>query len=295
MGEPLDNWDEVKLSIEGMHDRSRFNIAWNHITMSTVGVVSRMKQFTDTFPRVNLALSLHAPNQEVRLKIVPTSKAYTITKLINAIKYHICQTKNKIFIEYITIGNVNADSDCAHGLAKLFLNLDKELKNEFDDIDIANHVIINLIPYNPTDIGDEYKFESPTPEQMENFKNTIMSYNLFCTIRNSTTSGQDIDGACGQLALKGASCNNGDKNGTIDIEDIVSTKKKTGKINARKVGANAASAEDEKISVETKSKKKEAKLWDNKLVQVSISFVIMVVLMTFVLKMFGLDWSFVMK
>eukprot|EP01083_Nonionella_stella_P103733 296518_1 len=212
MGEPLDNYAEVKQAIHGMHDRSQFNLAWNHITLSTVGVVPKMQLFTQDFPKANLALSLHAPSQAVRKQIVPTSSAFTIKKIMNAVVHHITTTNNKIFIEYIMIGNVNAYKIHAEELGQLFV-----------DNDITHKICINLIPYNPTDIGDEHEFEAPTDVQLEEFKTVIMGKGIFCTIRKSTTSGRDVDGACGQLALKG----------NRDIEDLI--KRNTNKKMKRKL------------------------------------------------------------
>merc|ERR1719204_1384421 len=103
MGEPLDNWKNVKAAIHGFHDRRRFNLSQSKITLSTVGVVSKMKLFSDEFPKANLALSLHAPSQDVRAKIVPSSKAYTMDRLLDAVDYHNERTGNKVFIEYIVI------------------------------------------------------------------------------------------------------------------------------------------------------------------------------------------------
>eukprot|EP00484_Ammonia_sp_Unknown_P018176 CAMPEP_0197031992 /NCGR_PEP_ID=MMETSP1384-20130603/10787_1 /TAXON_ID=29189 /ORGANISM="Ammonia sp." /LENGTH=467 /DNA_ID=CAMNT_0042461585 /DNA_START=24 /DNA_END=1427 /DNA_ORIENTATION=- len=203
MGEPLDNYDQVKQAMHGMHERAMFNLAWNHITLSTVGVVSKMRAFTQDFPKANLALSLHAPSQKVRQQIVPTSTAFTVKKIIDAVVYHIEQTQNKIFIEYIMIGNVNAATEHALELANLFI------ANK-----ITNKICINLIPYNPTDIGDKHRFTAPTEEQLNEFKEVIMKNGIFCTIRKSTTSGRDVDGACGQLALKG----------NPDIEDLIKRK-----------------------------------------------------------------------
>ena len=214
MGEPLDNYDQVKQAIDGMHDRAMFNLAWSHITLSTVGVVKKMRKFTEDFPKANLALSLHAPSQIVRKEIVPTSTAFTIKKIMDAVVYHIKQTNNKIFIEYIMIGNVNCEKKHAEELGKLFV-----------DNKITKKVCINLIPYNPTDIGDEHKFEPPTDSQLEDFKDIIMKKDIFCTIRKSTTSGRDVDGACGQLALKG--------NNDIDIEDLVRKNKRSGSLKKR--------------------------------------------------------------
>merc|ERR1712192_40422 len=203
-GEPLDNYDEVKQAMQGMHDRSMFNLAWSHITLSTVGVVEKMRSFTLDFPKANLALSLHAPSQQIRKKIVPSSGRFTVDKILAAVVYHIEQTQNKVFIEYIVIGNVNAAKQQALDLSKLI----KANK-------IENSVCLNLIPYNPTEIGDEHEFVPPTDSQLNEFKQIVIENGIFCTIRRSTTSGRDVDGACGQLALKGN-----------DIEDLVANKGK---------------------------------------------------------------------
>ena len=167
-----------------------------------------MMAFTKDFPKANLALSLHAPSQIVRKEIVPTSTAFTIKKIMDAVVYHIQETNNKIFIEYIMIGNVNCEKEHAEELGKLFV-----------DNKIEKKICINLIPYNPTDIGDKHQFEAPRDEQLEDFKDIIMKNGIFCTIRKSTTSGRDVDGACGQLALKG--------NDGIDIEDLIKKNKRS--------------------------------------------------------------------
>jgi len=289
MGEPLDNYDEVSKSIRGMHNRAIFNLAENHITVSTVGVVKRMKQFTDEFPRVNLALSLHAPTQEIRKKIVPTSTANTMPKLLDALRYHISKTQNRVFIEYITIGNVNASEECAHQLARLFQEYKHVEENGEESGIPGDKLIINLIPYNPTDIGDKYSFESPSTEQLEKFKQAVMSYGLFCTVRKSTTSGQDIDGACGQLALRGAE--------KKDLEDLMSNgsnengqKKKKIVLKKNKMGAAQAPQPEELQQDEKKTsatKKKIVFEGDKRYLQffqMALSFGIMVVMMTLFLK-----------
>merc|ERR1712232_490464 len=102
------------------------------------------------------------------------------------------------------IGNVNCDKKHALELGQLFI------ENKIN----KNKICINLIPYNPTQIGDEHNFEAPTNDQLEAFKAVIIGqYGMFCTIRKSTTSGRGIYGACGQLALKG--------NHVQDIEDMM--------------------------------------------------------------------------
>lgn len=366
MGEPLDNYDEVSKAVHGMHDRSRFNLSFQHITMSTVGVVYRMKQFSNDFPKVNLALSLHAPNQEIRKKIVPTSKSFTVDKLMDAIKYHVLKTGNKVFIEYITIGNVNADEQCAHQLANLFLrlqsstqnerndinttsmtsgqninnnndnetnfnennqesnkenkidneNIDNKIKNEnenehengneaghnndkdksdnddinntVNNINVKEKIIINLIPYNPTDVGNENKFESPTEEQLQTFKNIIVSYGIFCTIRKSTTSGQDIDGACGQLALKGTCAQN---NKQSDIEDLASVLKSSDVVKNPKTALTSNNDNTDKRNSKNENHLSKTK----QIFQISISFTLMVVIMSIIFKLFGIEWRTVLS
>merc|ERR1712113_1211580 len=179
MGEPLDNYGEVSKAMKGMHDRSLFNLSWSHITLSTVGIVDKMRRFTVDFPKANLALSLHASSQKVRKRIVPSSGRFTVDKILGAVCYHIEQTQNKVFVEFIMIGNVNAHRESAVDLA----NLIKRNK-------IESKICINLIPYNPTDIGNEHKFVAPTDEQLNAFKEIIIAKGIFCTIRKSTTSGR---------------------------------------------------------------------------------------------------------
>lgn len=189
MGEPLDNWKNVRNAIKGFHDRKRFNLSYRKITLSTVGIFSKIKIFSNTFPEVNLALSLHAPTQKLRIQIVPSSKSYSVSKLFKAVQYHIFKTNKKVFIEYICIGNINCSIELQHKLGILFQTVNPE------------KILINLIPYNTTKIGDSYKFVKPNNRQLKQFKKTIISYGLFCTIRRSTISGQDINGACGQLII----------------------------------------------------------------------------------------------
>lgn len=121
--------------------RCMFNLSYRHITVSTVGVVSKMRLFTDDFPLANLALSLHAPSQSVRKQIVPTSSAFTVKKIMGAVVNHIECTNNKVFIEYIMIGNVNAEEEHARALSELMVTHK-----------VTPKVAINLIPYNPTEL-----------------------------------------------------------------------------------------------------------------------------------------------
>jgi len=199
MGEPLDNWGAVKEAIYGFWDGRKFGLSFQHMTVSTVGVISKMRLFSDEFPKVNLALSLHAGTQNVRKQIVPTSKAFTMSKLLDAVDYHNNKTGNKVFIEYLMIGNVNSSLSDA-----------KELSEQLKGRD----VIVNLIPYNKTETGHNY--EAPTLEQMEAFQTLVIDAGYYCTLRKTTVSGQDIDGACGQLAVKGLRKEDG-----LDVESVV--------------------------------------------------------------------------
>jgi len=146
-----------------------------------------MKQLLRDVPGIRLALSLHAPTQELRLRIVPTAKAYPIEKLIAVLDMYLAV--GRVMIEYIVIGDVNDSRETAHKLGSLFLNKD---------------VIINLIPYNPTDVAEN--FVPPLPSRVVDFEKILQQdYHLLATIRR--TMGQDIEGACGQLVVKNSAKN----------------------------------------------------------------------------------------
>ena len=196
MGEPLNNFENVKLAVEFMTDNKRFGLSPKHVTVSTVGVIKNMYRLTNEMPYVNLALSLHAPNQEIRLKIVPTASASDINKLMEAIDYHIRfnNRPNKkvllkttsVMIEYILIKGINDAPEHAHELGALLSSR-------------RASIILNLIPYNPTDVI--HKYEPPTPENISTFFEICISdqYRIYTRVRQEM--GQDIAGACGQLAL----------------------------------------------------------------------------------------------
>jgi sorting nexin-8 len=228
MGEPLNNYNNVKHSIEFMVDARVMALSPKHVTVSTVGVINSMYRLTAELPAVNLALSLHAPNQEVRLKIVPAASAHKLDKLMEAIDNHIknaCNTENfrnngllsrqGVMMEYILIRDVNDRPEHAHELGQLLLPR-------------REYILLNLIPYNPTDVAEDYA--PPLQEDVERFWDICKSppYNIHTRMR--TEMGQDIAGACGQLALVK---NPNQKNASLDLaeqRDIEDTmdKKKTG-------------------------------------------------------------------
>jgi len=185
MGEPLHNYDEVLASIKVMVDSERFGLGRNRVTVSTVGIIPKIIKMTQEAPFVNLALSLHAPNQKLRTEIVPTAKNYTLDKLIDAIDYHIETLNRRVLIEYVLLANVNDQEEHAHELGKL-------LKGK--------NVHINIIPYNPTDVI--YQYQRPSRTVTTKFASILHTeYKLFTTVRKEM--GDDVDAACGQLSIKG--------------------------------------------------------------------------------------------
>lgn len=188
-GEPLMNFDNVKSSVNFLLDVRRFNLAAKHITVSTVGVVKNIYRLTTELPRVKLALSLHAPNQELRLKIVPSASAHKIEKLMEAVDHHIEynikskeRVKDHVFsvmIEYILIKNVNALKEHAEELSILLTQGSRK-----------DHILLNLIPYNPTTVAEN--FEAPSKSDVNEFADICKSHNIMVRVR--TEMGSDIAG-----------------------------------------------------------------------------------------------------
>eukprot|EP00271_Cylindrocystis_brebissonii_P014732 TRINITY_DN3620_c0_g1_i2.p1 TRINITY_DN3620_c0_g1~~TRINITY_DN3620_c0_g1_i2.p1 ORF type:complete len:424 (+),score=78.04 TRINITY_DN3620_c0_g1_i2:71-1342(+) len=184
MGEPLNNYEAVRMAIRTMTGRP-FGISPTHITVSTVGVVPRMLSLAYDMPGVNLALSLHAPSQALRAQLVPAARAYPLHKLLSAMDAYIEQSGRSVLIEYVMLADVNDSEEQAHELGQLLKDRD---------------VNVNLIPYNPTTV--EITYTAPLSEVTTRFQKILREqYNLRTTVRQEM--GQDIDGACGQLALRG--------------------------------------------------------------------------------------------
>lgn len=196
MGEPLDNYQVVKDAIVSLQ-HAPFYIPLGRITLSTVGVVSKIRQLTVDCPGVQLAVSLHAPNDAIRHKIVPTAKQHKLRDIMDAVYFYQDQAQSlkrkSVMMEYIMIAGINDSPECAHELGQLLQG------REF---------IVNLIPYNPTVAGDRYTYESPSDETMMQFQSILYNYStsaakpLRCTIRWSSRRGQSLDAACGQLVLQ---------------------------------------------------------------------------------------------
>lgn len=177
-GEPLLNYEETTKSINILN--TELEIGMRRITVSTSGIVPKIYQLTEMNRQLVLALSLHAPDHELRKKLIPIEEKYPLDEVIKALKYYLEKMGRRITIEYTLIDGVNDTPEHAEKVNTLL----KGMKYN-----------INLIPYNPV-CGD--KFKKPSHERVEKFKNVIMKANKKVTVR--LERGADIAAACGQLA-----------------------------------------------------------------------------------------------
>ena len=186
MGEPFNNYDNVMESVRILNDKDGFNLGARHISISTCGVAAGIKKFADEKSQVNLAISLHAPTDEIRSKIMPVNLAYPLKKLMPVIAGYVEKTRRKVMFEYILLGGVNDSDKCARELAGLMK------RNKL------YHV--NLIKYHQTFRKGESTptFRVSSQEQMRRFFDILKKAGVSCTFRVSF--GEDIAGACGQLA-----------------------------------------------------------------------------------------------
>jgi len=182
MGEPLLNFDNVVAAMNIMLEDNAYGLSKRRVTLSTSGVIpalERLKEVSD----VSLALSLHAPNDELRNELVPINRKYPIKELLAACMHYISgETKRKITIEYVLLDGVNDKPEHARQLVKLLKNIPCK---------------INLIPFNPFENSG---YATSSLEAIETFRNIIVKGGLRTTTRK--TRGEDIDAACGQLAGK---------------------------------------------------------------------------------------------
>lgn len=185
IGEPFDNFSSIINFIEIILDHKGLAIPGRCITVSTSGIPSKICKFAEINLPVNLAISLHAPNDEMRTKIMKINSTYSIEKLMDSIKYYISNTKRRVTIEYILLKEVNDKKEDALELASLL--------NEIKD-----KIYVNLIPYNPVDERSQYNRSEHS--SLLSFYDTLKKSNINCKIRHE--HGTDIDAACGQLRIK---------------------------------------------------------------------------------------------
>ena len=180
IGEPFDNYDNVIDFIKVINDPKGIDLGARHITISTCGLVPKIKEFMELNTQVNLAVSLHAPNNYLRDKIMPINKAYKIEELMKAIKAYIKKTNRRVTFEYIMLKDLNDTKGCALELAKLLKGI---------------NCYVNLIPYNRTSAHD--KFGKSDKETILKFYDTLKKNNINVTIRREF--GSKVMAACGQL------------------------------------------------------------------------------------------------
>jgi 23S rRNA (adenine2503-C2)-methyltransferase len=182
IGEPFDNFDNMLSFLKIMNHEKALNIGARHITVSTSGIVPKIYQFADENMQINFAISLHAPNTELRSRLMPINRAYKLEDLMKAVRYYINKTGRRVSFEYGLFGGVNDQIEHAEELAKLI----KGLKCH-----------VNLIPVNYVPERDYVR----TPRnQIFEFEKTLKKHGINVTIRRE--HGHDIDAACGQLRAK---------------------------------------------------------------------------------------------
>ncbi len=182
IGEPFDNFDNLVSFINIVNNPKGINLGSRHITVSTCGIVPKILEFSHLPFQVNLAISLHAPNNLIRDKIMPINKIYKIEKLMKAIDEYLKRTNRRVTFEYIMLKNINDSEKNALELANL-------LK--------GRNCYVNLIPYNETEnIG----FKRTEKEQILKFYDILKKKGIGVTIRREF--GKNINAACGQLRAK---------------------------------------------------------------------------------------------
>jgi len=179
IGEPFDNYDNVINFINIINEPFGLAIGSRHITVSTCGIVPKIYEFIKDGKQVNLAISLHAPNDELRNKIMNINKAYNIDKVIKAVKDYIKETNRRVTFEYILLDGVNDSIECALELSKLIKNM---------------NAYVNLIPYNAT---SHIEYKRSSDENVRIFHETLLKNGICATIRREF--GSKVKAACGQL------------------------------------------------------------------------------------------------
>ena len=179
IGEPLDNYDNVMDFVRIINDAKGLQIGSRHITLSTCGIVPKIYELAKFPLQINLAISFHAPTDELRNKLMPVNKVYSIPILIKAIRDYLQVTSRRVTIEYVMLNNVNDSIECARALADLFRGM---------------NIYVNLIPYNET---NHLEFRRSSKTKIREFYDILKKEGINVTIRKEF--GANIDAACGQL------------------------------------------------------------------------------------------------
>ena len=181
-GEPFDNYDNVMNFVRIINHPHGLAIGARHITISTCGWIDGINKYSEEGIQTNLAISLHAPNDEIRNELMPINKVYPMDDLREAVSNYINKTNRRVTFEYILLKDINDDIIYARQLAHYLRGL---------------NAYVNLIPYNSV---DEHGYQPSSKEQAEIFKSELLRLHINVTMRKE--HGRDIDGACGQLRAK---------------------------------------------------------------------------------------------
>ena len=179
IGEPFDNYDNVIKFIDIINDDNGIGIGARHITVSTCGIVPKIREFSKEKRQVNLAISLHAPNDELRNRLMKINKAYPLKEVIEAVKDYLKLNNRKVTFEYIMLKDVNDAEKCAIELSKLLKGL---------------NCYVNLIPYNET---SHIEFKKSDNNKIMEFYDILKKNNINVTVRREF--GSEVEAACGQL------------------------------------------------------------------------------------------------
>ena len=179
IGEPFDNYENVMKFIDIINDDNGIAIGARHITVSTCGIVPKIKEFTKEKRGVNLAISLHAPNNELRSKLMKINKVYKLEDIIDAVKEYLTINNRKVTFEYIMLKGVNDNEKCAKELSNLLQGL---------------NCYVNLIPYNET---SHIEFKKTDNKEIMKFYDILKKNKINVTVRREF--GSEVDAACGQL------------------------------------------------------------------------------------------------
>ena len=182
IGEPFDNFDNFKRFVEIVNYQKGINIGSRHITVSTCGIIPKIREFGEFPYQVNLAISLHAPNNTIRDMLMPINKAYPLNDLMKEIRHYIKTTNRRVTFEYILLSGINDSEECANELCDLVQGL---------------NCYINLIPYNET---NNLGYKRSKKDTISRFYDIIKKRKINVTIRREF--GTKISAACGQLRSK---------------------------------------------------------------------------------------------
>jgi 23S rRNA (adenine2503-C2)-methyltransferase len=186
MGEPMLNLDNVLSACERLPD---LGATHRHTTISTVGWIPGIERLAETDMPVRLALSMHAPEEALRTELMPVNERYPLKDVVEACRAYYARKRRRVFVEYVMLAGVNDRYEQAMQLARVL-----------DDGDGRPEFKVNLIPYNPTDMGGRAPHQGSSREAIAAFRAALESRGIPVTVR--LTRGRDIDAACGQLAAR---------------------------------------------------------------------------------------------